>query len=356
MYGIEAANGCGSIGELLVSTVMRVCAALFVTLLALAGCGDESDPTPTSSGSADVQLSVVTTTTIIAALAEEVAGEHATVQSILQPGVDPHTFEPSPDQAAMLAEAGLVLMNGIELDDFLIDFIESANADVPIVVVTEGIELLGFEEAAGHEGEEDEHAAEGTIDAEHSDEEAEHEEEHGEFDPHVWQDPLRVQQMVDEIATALAEADPENAGDYQANADAYNQQLEDLDGEIRAMLDPIPEANRKVVTNHEALAYFAERYDLDIVGTVIPGAGADSEPSARDIAELVELIEHEQVKAIFAEQLIDPKIAEQIASDTGVAIVYGIYTDSVGEPGSGAETVDGMLRANATQIAEALAD
>jgi ABC-type Zn uptake system ZnuABC Zn-binding protein ZnuA len=320
---------------------MRLFALAGIVALASVACGDGSDLTATGAASGDEpsqRLQVVTTTTIIAALAKEVGGELIAVQSILQPGVDPHTFEPSPDQATDVAEADLALMNGIELDEYLLDFVESANADAPVIVVTDGIELLGFEEGDGHE--EDEHSAD----------------EHGEFDPHVWQDPLRVQLMVDNIAAALAEADGANADAYQANAAAYNARLDELDAEIRAMLDPIPAENRKVVTNHEALAYFAERYEIEIVGTVIPGAAADVEPSAQEIAELVEIIEHEQVRAIFAEQLIDPKIAEQIANDTSVEIVYGIYTDSVGEPGSGAETVDGMLLQNATKFRDALSD
>lgn len=313
---------------------LRVCSAVLALLLVIAGCGGEPDPTSSASGAAQAQLSVVASTTIIGALAVEVAGEHADVSTILQPGVDPHTFEPSPDLAGQIADADLVLLNGIELDDFLIDFIASANADVPTAVVTERIELLGS--GAGHA--------------------EEHEGEHGEFDPHVWQDPLRVQQMVSNIADALAAADPAHAGDYQANAAAYNARLGELDAEIRTMFDPLPAANRKIVTNHESLAYFADRYDLEVVGTVIPGASADSEPAAKDIAELVELIESADVRAIFAEQLIDPKIAEQLANDTGVEIVYGIYTDSVGKPGSGAETVEGMLRTNAVKIAGALAE
>jgi ABC-type Zn uptake system ZnuABC Zn-binding protein ZnuA len=312
---------------------------LAAAFLILAGCGDAGDSTVSRSGNTEASIKVITTTTVIAALAEEVAGEHGQVASILPPGTDPHTFEPSPDQAGAVAEADVILANGIGLDDYLTDFVRAANPDVPINVVTEGVELLGSgEEHADHEVE---GAAEG---------------DHGSFDPHVWQDPLRVQQMVTNIAEALAAADPAHAEDYQRNAAAYNAQLDELDAEIRAMFGPVPAANRKIVTNHESLAYFADRYELELVGTVIPGAYADREPSAHDIAELVELIESSGVRAIFAEQLIDPKIAEQIANDTGIEIVSGTYTDGVGAPGSGAETVDGMLRTNAETISDALSN
>jgi ABC-type Zn uptake system ZnuABC Zn-binding protein ZnuA len=311
---------------------------LLAAIPVLVACGNADEPTTAPSDNAAAALGVVTTTTIIAALAEEVAGEHGQVESILQLGSDPHTFEPSPNQAGIVADADLVLMNGIGLDDYLLDFVRSANPDAPVVVVTDGIGLLESEEE--HDGEQEEA----------------HEDEHGAFDPHVWQDPLRVQQMVSSIAAALAAADPAHAANYERNAAAYNALLAELDGDIQTMLEPIPAVNRKIVTNHESLAYFADRYGLEIVGTVIPGASADSEPSARDIAELVGLIESTGVRAIFAEQLLDPKVAEQIANDTGVEVVYGIYTDAVGEPGSGADTVDGMLRTNATMIAEALAD
>jgi ABC-type Zn uptake system ZnuABC Zn-binding protein ZnuA len=261
--------------------------------------------------------------------------------------IDPHTFEITPGVARTASEADVVLVNGIGLDDFLLDDIEGANGEVRIVTVTDGIELI----EGGHEHEdEDEH--EGEAEDEHDEDDEDHEE--GGFDAHVWQDPLRVKVMVANIAAALAEVDPDNADDYQANAEAYQHTLDETHAEIQALIDEIPQESRKLVTNHEALTYFADRYGFEIVGTVIPGTSTEADPSAGELAELSELIEHESVRAIFTEQLVDPRVAEQLASDTGVEIVYDLYTDSIGEPGSPGETLHGMLLENARLISEAL--
>lgn len=296
----------------------------------LAACGDNE-----TSGADG--LTVVASTSIIAALAEEVAGDDVNVIALMGPGIDPHTFEMTPGDIRALADAELVLINGLELDNYLIEDVENANGSAEIVVVTDGIDLLVY--GAGPE-------------SDHEDDEHDH--EYGEFDPHVWQDPLRVKVMVTNIADAFAEVDPDNASNYQERAETYHETLEETHAEIQALIDQIPVEHRKMVTNHEAFSYFADRYDLDIIGTVIPGSSTEADPSASDIAALTKLIEEEGVRAIFAETLIDPKVAEALAEDTGITIVYDLYTDQVGEPGSGAETVHEMLLQNATAISEAL--
>jgi ABC-type Zn uptake system ZnuABC Zn-binding protein ZnuA len=361
-------------------------------LAVLAACGDEetndAGATATAegtsaagvtatSGEAGDELVVVASNSIIGSLTRQVAGDQATVIDLIPSGVDPHTYEPSVDDARNIAGADLALFNGLELDDNLVSFVEDAQAGVPVVVVTEGIELLpsgADDHGEGHEEHQDEHHQEGTPAAEEHHEhesgtaeagdEHEHEHEgegeagheHGEFDPHVWQDPIRAKVMVDNIAAALAEVDPDHADDYRANAEAYKERLDEVDAEIQALVDEIPDENRKIVTNHDALGYFADRYGFEVVGTVIPSTSTDAEPSAQEIAELTELIEAEQVQAIFAEELVDPKIAEQLANDTGVQIVTGIYTDQVGEPGTPAETLDGMLLENARKFHDALSN
>ncbi|HET7738921.1 MAG TPA: metal ABC transporter substrate-binding protein [Tepidiformaceae bacterium] len=305
-------------------------AALFTIPLLLfplaAACGSDADPD-------DGRLQVIATTAQIAALTREAAGDLVELTVLIPPGVDSHDYEPTADDLKAIARADVLFRNGIGLDDFLDDAIDNAGGDAIDITVTDGVEVRqsAFEERA--------------------DEKAD---EHEEGDPHVWHDPVNAKVMLQNIASALAEADPDNAGTYTANATAYAATLDETDAEIRALIETIPVANRKMVTNHEAFGYFIDRYGLEFVGAVIPSLTTGAEPSAADLAALADLIEEEGVKAIFAESSIDPKIAEQIARDTGVRIVDDLYGDSLGEPGTPEGTLDGMLLANARKIVEAL--
>lgn len=278
-------------------------------------------------------ISVVATTTHIGALTREVAGDHVRLTVLLRAGADSHDFEPSPQDVVTINRADLVLRHGIGLDDWMEDVIEGAGSAERERVVTEGIDVwLHDEEPGDHDDGHD----------------------HEEGDPHVWHDPANVKIMVENIAAALADADPANAADYRANADRYASRLDEVDAEIRAMFAGVPAENRKVVTNHESLGYFIRAYDLEFVGAVIPGGGGGSQPSAQELAALNDLIKSAGVRAILAEAEIDPRVAEQLARDTGIQVVTGLYADSLGEEGTGAETVDGMLLSNARKIAEAL--
>ena len=190
-----------------------------------------------------------------------------------------------------------------------------------------------------------------SDEGDHSDEEDRS--EHGDEDPHFWQDPSRMARAVDLIADQLTEID--GSIDWDARADAYAAELTALDAEIEAMLAGIPEDQRKIVTNHEAFGYFADRYGFEVVGTVIPGGSTLAEPSAGDLADLVREIEEEGVRAIFAENTNPSALAEAVAGELGTEIeVYELYSDSLGEPGSPAETYLGMIRANAQTVASAL--
>lgn len=305
-------------------------AALFTIPLLLfplaAACGSDADPD-------DGRLQVIATTAQIAALTREAAGDLVELTVLIPPGVDSHDYEPTADDLKAIGRADVLFRNGIGLDDFLDDAIDNAGGDAIDITVTDGVEVRqsAFEE--------------------HADEKAD---EHEEGDPHVWHDPVNAKVMLQNIASALAEADPDNAGTYTANATAYAATLDETDAEIRALIETIPVANRKMVTNHEAFGYFIDRYGLEFVGAVIPSLTTGAEPSAADLAALADLIEKEGVKAVFAESSIDPKIAEQIARDTGVRIVDDLYGDSLGEPGTPEGTLDGMLLANARKIVEAL--
>ena len=295
-------------------------AALAMGVVASA-CGD--DQAAGSSG----KLNVVATIAPTGALTRAVGGDLIELTVLAGSGVDPHEYELTVDGRKAIDRAKVIIRNGLEIDAFLDKAIGENKAKV--VTVTDGLNLIDGDEA---EKKADPNAK----------------------DPHVWHDPLNDKAMVDVIAAALAKADSANAAAYMANATAYKAKLDETDRQVRALIDTIPAENRKLVTNHDAFGYFIRRYGLAFVGAVIPSQTTQAEPSAKDIAALVDLIRREKVKAIFAESSIDPKVARQIAKDTGVKIVDDLYGDSLGEPGSGADTIDGLLLANARKIVEAL--
>ena len=266
-------------------------------------------------------VNVVATTTQIGALTREVAGDRVALTVLLAAGADAHDFEPNPQTVKFIHNARLVLRNGIGLDHWLDKIIDAAGGDAEVVTVTHDIQLRV---------------------------------ENGAEDPHVWHNPQNAKIMVDNIVTALSSVDPANAEFFRANGDAYKAKLDETDIEVRALIDEIPPANRKVVTNHDAFGYFFDRYGLELVGAVIPTSNKDAQASAKELAALQDLIKEEGVKAIFAEAEIDPKIARELAADAGVQVVEGLYADSLGPPGSGADTVDGMLLSNARKFSEAL--
>lgn len=301
---------------------MRRGARLFGTLGLLAAavlgssCGGDAGPETSGSG-----IKVVVTTTQIGALTRAVAGERVALTVLLSAGADAHDYEPNPQAVRKLNQAAVIIRNGLGLDDWLDGTIEGAGGEATVVTATEGVTVRISDR---------------------------------EPDPHVWHDPENAKIMVDNIAAALGKADPANARLFAQNAAAYKRKLDETDAEVRRLIDAIPEANRKMVTNHDAFGYFIDRYGLEYVGAVIPTTNKEAQASARDLAELQDLIKTEGVKAIFAEAEVDPKVARELAADTGVKIVGGLYADSLGEPGSGAETIDGMLLSNARKIAEAL--
>ena len=303
--------------------------------MALVACGGSDD---TDSGVKG--LEVVATTTQIGALTREVAGDQINLTVLLTAGADAHDYEPNPQAVRKIGQADLVLRNGIGLDEWLDDTLESAGGDKRIVTVTDGVAVR----MAGTEG------GEGTD--QHAEDEDGHDHE-GE-DPHVWHNPYNAKIMVDNIVAALSEADAANARTFKANGDAYKAKLDAVDAEIRKLIDEIPAENRKMVTNHDAFGYFIEHYELEFIGAVIPSSNKDAQASAKELGELQELIKRENVKAIFAEEEVDPKVARELAKDTGVKIVEGLYADSLGKEGGDADTIDRMLLFNARKIAEAL--
>jgi zinc/manganese transport system substrate-binding protein len=305
-----------------------ISALVTVPLVAIGACGDDDD----AGGGGP---SVVATTGIVADLAEAVAGPDIEVEQVIPDGSSPHDFELSAQDRQVLEEADLLVASGAGLEAG----IPLDEVDVPQWVLTDHAgELLPFDEAGAHQHADDEHAAE-------------EEDEHGSEDPHVWMDPTRVAEALPSLADALAQADPEHADGYRERATEYAKELRALDSEIEATLASIPQGDRELVTSHDALGYFADRYDLHVVATPFPASGPEAEASAQSVREVEEAIERTGVPAVFAEESDDPQVLERIAEATGVEVVDGLLVESPGEAGGYAE----MMRVDADLIASVLA-
>ncbi|MEW5941745.1 MAG: metal ABC transporter substrate-binding protein [Chloroflexota bacterium] len=289
---------------------------LFLTLalLALAACSTPASPPPPSG------LSIVATTSLIGDVARQIGGSRVTIRALLPPGADPHAYEPRPQDIAALADADAVLVNGLGLEETLEPLLENAKN---IVVVSEGISALPLAE------------------------------EPGGLDPHVWQDPNNVTVWARNLAEAFAQADPAHADEYRTNAEKYVSELTALDAWIVEQVSQIPEANRKLVTDHADFGYFAARYGFEQIGEVIPSVSTGSSPSAQELAALEDAIRASGVKAVFVGTTVNPELSRRVAEDTGVKLVF-LFTDSLSAPGGGAETYLELIRYNVNAIVEAL--
>jgi zinc/manganese transport system substrate-binding protein len=331
--------------------------------------------------SAQDALRVIATTTIIQDVAQNVAGDMFTVESLLPDGADTHAYQPTTDDAVSLAEADLILSNGIGYEEFLGGLIENANATAPNVEVNLGVTILplGVEHDSDHEGEADE-ATEaldeehesgeplgiyGDIECEaHDDHEDESEsveadeateaDEHGACDPHTWMNPQNVMIWVENITAAFSELDPDNAETFRANADAYLESLSALDAELEALVETLTEESRILVTNHEFMGYFADHYHFEVVGTVLPGGSSVSETDPQAMADLIMLIQQEGVPAIFVETTATSDVAAAVAEGAGVALIDTLYSESLGSAESAASTYLDFMRFNTQTIVSAL--
>jgi zinc/manganese transport system substrate-binding protein len=349
-----------------------------VTALVLAACssGDDAAPATTSD-----PVTVVVTTAILGDVVQNLVGSDGTVQVLMASGVDPHGYQASAADAAAMRSADLVIANGLLLEDGLISALEAAEEDgVRVFTVADKVDPIEFAEG-GHahdHGDEhahdddhdhgDEHAHDDDHDHEHAhdddhgdehahDDEHDHAHDHGDEDPHFWWDPMRMTMAVDLIATELVALRPDV--DWAARASVYNEQVLAAHEQMVALFATIPAENRRIITNHDALGYLEDRYGFEVIGTVIPGSSTTVETNARAFAELIELMVAEGVSVVFADNTASTVLAEQLATQTaasgGVDVtVVQILTDSLGEPGSGADTYLTMLILTAELITEAL--
>ncbi|MBX6381554.1 MAG: zinc ABC transporter substrate-binding protein [Microbispora sp.] len=300
-----------------------------VALLALfaAGCGGAGKAPPSADPARP--LRVVATTTQVADFARNIGGDRVTVHQLLRPNVDPHDYEPSPADMRAIAEADVLVKNGVGLERWLDETISAAGFHGSVIDASRGVSIRkgdgSEEEAAG--------------------------------DPHIWHNPMNAKMMVATIEKGFAAADPGDAATYLANLAAYDAKLDALDAEITKKIESIPADRRKLVTNHDAFGYYLDRYKLTFVGSIIPSFDTSAELSAKQVSDLVAKIKATGVPAIFSEASLPPKTAEAIGREAGVTVVAGegaLYGDSLGPEGSAGATYLQMEEHNTDTIVNAL--
>ncbi len=273
-------------------------------------------------------LAVTTSFSILGDLVKVVGKERVTVSTLVGPNQDAHVFEPKPSDAKAIQNSKLLVINGLGFEPWANKLAKAANFKGTTVFASKGIRPLGSTEHKGH---------------------AHH---HDDADPHAWQNPLNVIQYVTNISNALTALDPAGAAIYQSNAQAYIKEVQALDNWIESQFSGIATEKRKVITSHDAFAYFAARYKIKFVAA--QGTSTEAEPSAKQIAKLVQQIKREKVKTVFVENMSNPKLLEQISKDAGASVGAHLYADALSAAGQPGATYLQMMRHNVSQMAASM--
>lgn len=352
------------------SKLQTVGGLVFLALFLIAGCG--SQESAADEAAAIERPVVVATTTILGDVLSNLAARQFDVVTIMPPGTDPHLFQPSAQDIAAIESASAVIANGALFEEGLLDALNAAEDDGALVF--EAITAVDQLEASGsthdHEdGHDDDHHVDDEDHDEHADDAHGDEDEHGDdgehdahgnegaLDPHFFTDPARMAVAVNGIADFLiANVDTLNAEKLTAAAEEYIEVLTALDREVETTLASIPESGRVLITNHQVFSYFADRYDFEVIGTVIPVGSTDDGVSGRRLVELSELLESEGVSVVFADISSSDELAQTLANEVGDVAVVKLYTESLGEPGSSGATYVEMIRNNALEIASGLGE
>ena len=329
------------------STLLRCIAAIFSLALAAA-----------ASGTPDGRIRAVATFSILGDMVSRIGGQHVAVTTLVGPNGDAHVYRPTPDAARAVSEAHVLVVNGLDFEGWLDRLMEAADFGGVRTVATAGIEPIVLdhddhddhdldtsEGAEGHPDDNDDH----DDHADHGDHAAH---DHGATDPHAWQSLRHAVIYADNITLALSKADPQNASAYFGNRAAYVAEMEALDAEIRAAFAELLPADRTIITSHDAFRYFGRDYGLTFMAP--QGLSTASEASAHDVARLIEFIRRESIRAVFTENVADPRLLKRIAEETGVAVGGTLYPGALSGPDGPAATYLDMMCHNARTLAQAL--
>ena len=301
--------------------------AVFAAASLLVACAPANAPQSTGK----TAPKVLATETFLADIVQNVASDRRKVDALIPLGVDPHGFEPTPRDVKKVTDSSILIVNGAGFEVFLNKLLENAGGQRTMIEAAAGLESR---KPKADEVAADEHGHEG--------------------DPHYWLDPISVIRYVENIRDGLSAADHAGAQVYAANAQAYIAKLQELDQWIAAQMQQIPPDRRVLVTNHESLGYFADRYGLRIVGAIVPSVSSGASPSAQQLAQLADAVKRTGVKAIFLETGANPQLANQLARDTGIKTVTSLYTHSITDANGPAPTYIDMMKYNVKAIVDAL--
>ena len=292
---------------------------VFVPLI-LAGCSGLSSNTAPANG-----LRVLATETFLGDIAQNVAGNQLKVETLLPVTVDPHEFQPTPQDAIKIAESQVLIVNGLGYESWLTKILENSGGKHLVIVASKG--LSPNPDPSG---------------------------EHPDGDPHMWMNPLNVVYYVENIRDGLSQADPAGKAIYTANAQAYIAQLKSLDQWIKSEVAALPPEKRLLVTNHDALGYFSEAYGFKVLGAIIPSVTNEASPSAQQMAALIDTIKSSGAPAIFLDISENQKLANQIASESGAKVVTDLYVETISAPNGPAASYIEMIKHDVTDIVTAL--
>ena len=299
--------------------------------LVLTACGGEE------ASVAEGSSLVVVTTNILGDVVEELVGDQLVVETIMPSGADPHVFQASAKQVDQMTKADVLVVNGASFEEGLLDVISSVESDG--VAVFEAMSVVRALEFGSDDH--DDHAGH----------------DHSGVDPHFFTDPIQMIEVVEGLTEFLIEKISDIDADLvRSNAESYIGELEELHSEISALFSEIPTSKRVLVTNHQVFGYFAEQYGFEVVGTVIPSSSTLDSASAKGLTELIDVIKKYEVTAIFADVASSNVLASTLADEVGDIQVIDLYSESLGEQGSGASTYLGMIRSNAKLISEGLTE
>ena len=274
---------------------------------------------------AEDRIKVVATFSILGDLARNVGGDRADIATLVGPNGDAHVYSPSPADAKKIADAKIVIVNGLGFEGWISRLVRASGSKVPVVVASKGVKPRRMEGGHGHDHD---------------------------SDPHAWQSVANVKTYVANIRDALVAADPAGKATYEANATAYLGKLDALDQEVRDTVAKIPAERRRIITTHDAFGYFKQAYGVEFVAP--QGVSTESEASAKDVAKIISQVRRQKIPAVFMENVSDPRLLKQISDETGAKVGGTLYSDALTDGNGPAPTYIDMIRHNARTLSGAL--